>query len=1199
MAAIAGRTDAQDIIVLNETNKLRGAEASFSLRCCAKFLTNTPASGLGTGFGTFIGSSEFNPELDDFERDNTFEIGKITRILRGGMKLVVIGCYRSPSMSKSDTALFYSRLASMTESAIADDSVVLVGGDDNSHLDGNSSSARAAYNRLEQFRRRLGGIHLVNSPTRASGYQPDHVLSFHNPTRFKVTSLPPIPGVGDHCEMRLEVDFCAPVIPKQRWFMTDVVVDDGDPSKISSDLRARLYKFSDEDFDFVTKEAGWTKLSLDHIVEEIMRRINEVRCRHRTTQKRMMPSFPGERNSKIQRKVNYTLNKISRVHLNLKKHPNNIKFKEELHKCTQDYVKFSAELSREIIEKDIKMMSKAGKPNTSKLFREARRRHKFDDGQNLLPKSEIEKKILAAEENYYLPDGCPPFTAADFEDIEAQACFKLKPTVSRTIQIIESLTKVDKFFKEYKREIAGALTLILKIIDHTHLFPSACKMPKMTFLPNRTIFSLDFLSKFIERAVRNAWDELEPEDVFGQFAYKKNRSCELLVAVGLHRSELNEKPCFSLGIDSKKAFDTTRWSTCGRNLQRKFGAGKFFLNYTDGRSYKYNGKAGFSTRPMGRGCPPGTILGPGIFGDFQTTDEQMTLKSDAWLWPGLFSDDKQGIACWSKVLDGKVQIALDSTWNWSKDNFVSYHMTGSKRPKCYVLRKACHKGFDTSALAKLNFGGQSIEREYCSWQLGICQRYFEDTDEGNEYGYYLDWKSKKSDFGRLAHSFHDVKHTWDPDWIRTCVNAYMVGIIQYSSALYWLRAPKTSIDSVRFHYCCALAACMGMELPEIVGFADCKSRTTPANRKNYLKACEFLNLPTLRDMAIKNARNIVRQWHLFEPELFVENPDKFELGAEHERGLLHDLVNLANCEVNCWYPCYEYARERGIPDEEMGSENLPRYKAFFAKSARQATELCGDSKNTRACSLFTYFVACRFIFKCIEVTHRAKKRLSRDCLPTLERRSVKRKKKPPDKTTAAAEPNTKKPKISTLSCASDAPVIRGIKAKNPCRICGYAIGSKAAKISFSCCNLQAHKKCWDNASVSAMSSVECKNVACYLLKDKTTKRHVTEKTTDVVQTGDAYKCIDCDESIAAEDNSHTSVNCPALSRYFKPSSIEQMSCTTPIVMRSLAVVRNRFLKTTPFVPRKRDTSNRESYSRDSHQSHSLANPDITTDNHTT
>ena len=87
-------------------------------------------------------------------------------------------------------------------------------------------------------------------------------------------------------------------------------------------------------------------------------------------------------------------------------------------------------------------------------------------------------------------------------------------------------------------------------------------------MPNRTIFSLDFLSKFIERSVRNAWDELEPDEEFGQFAYKKNRSCELLVAVGLHSAELNDQPCFSLGVDSKKAFDTTRWATCGRNLQR-------------------------------------------------------------------------------------------------------------------------------------------------------------------------------------------------------------------------------------------------------------------------------------------------------------------------------------------------------------------------------------------------------------------------------------------------------------------------------------------------------------------------------------------------------------------------------------------------------------------------------------------------------
>ena len=967
MATLAGRTDGQDLVVLNEVNKRIGSEAAIKIRCKAKFLTNTPASGHGTGFGTLIGAADFDPENDDFERDDHFEIGKITRRFKSGNKLVVIGCYRSPNMNARDTAKFYLRLSEMVSASAKPDTVVLVGGDDNSHPDGASGSAKRAYQRLEQFRRRLGGIHLINQPTRKSGFQPDHVICFCDMTRYKVTALPPIPGVGDHYEMRIEVDFKAPVIPKQRWFERELVVSEGDFEAVEKDLKARLALFNHETFVRVKKYHQWSQFELDATFADITRRIGEVRNRHRVVVKKMMPTFPAERNTPEQRKLNYTVNKISRTHQSLLKHPNSVKLKEKLHKFMNDCVEVSAVLSKKILEKDISMMRSGNKPNAARLFKEAKRRHKFENDQILLTKSEIDEKINAAEENYLLPDGCPPFTADDFCEIEATNVFKLNPSREKSMKIIQSLSKIDSFYKRHRKSIAGALTHLLEIIDLTHMFPNECKHPKLTFLPKRTIFSLDFYSKFIEKAIRDSWDQLDPVDTYGQFAYKKNRSCELLVAIGLHRAELSDEPCYCLGIDSVKAFDTCCWSTCAKNLQKKFGAGEFFRNYTDGRSYKFNGKKGFVNGKMGRGCPPGTILGPGIFGDFQTTDIEMTLKGtfNAWIWPGLFSDDKQGIAKWTKVLDGSVQGALDATVNWSKSNHVKYHMTGSKKPKCFVFKKNTAVDFDLSAMDELRFDGQPIERDYSHWQLGICHKFFNDDECGNEYGYELEWKSKRSDLSRLAYSFQDVKYIWDPDWIRTCVYSYMVGILQYASALYWLRGSKESRDKARFHYTAAMAACMGMELPELVGFVDCKRQSVPEHRNAFLRACKFLNLPTLKDLAIKNAKNIVRQWAIYEPHMFIANPDKFELGSEFEHGLIFDLVKLANEDMNDWYPCYTYARDKGLTSEEIPCEQWPEYMRFYKRSNEAVSELDAGKVGTRKSSLFTYFYSCKFLFKSV------------------------------------------------------------------------------------------------------------------------------------------------------------------------------------------------------------------------------------------
>ena len=151
---------------------------------------------------------------------------------------------------------------------------------------------------------------------------------------------------------------------------------------------------------------------------------------------------------------------------------------------------------------------------------------------------------------------------------------------------------------------------------------------------------------------------------------------------------------------------------------------------------------------MGRGAPPGAILAPSAFAGFQTTDTEMTCLGSirAWLWPGLFSDDKNPV--------GTVDALRDV--GWSKRNFVEYHMTGKKKPICYVFRNN-QQVFDGTELDLLKFDGHPIERDYTNWQLGFCQRFFRDdfigyTGSGKdrldpaktgEYGYYLDWTAAR------------------------------------------------------------------------------------------------------------------------------------------------------------------------------------------------------------------------------------------------------------------------------------------------------------------------------------------------------------------------------------------------------------------------------------------------------------------------
>ena len=106
---------------------------------------------------------------------------------------------------------------------------------------------------------------------------------------------------------------------------------------------------------------------------------------------------------------------------------------------------------------------------------------------------------------------------------------------------------------------------------------------------------------------------------------------------------------------------------------------------------------------MGRGAPPGTILGVRTFSVFQETDYDMNLRNKTWLWPGKFSDDKSPIAEWPKLIDGAVQDGLDSTWKWACDNYIEYHVTGPKRPKYYIFWKSTH-GTPIAERVDLNIG---------------------------------------------------------------------------------------------------------------------------------------------------------------------------------------------------------------------------------------------------------------------------------------------------------------------------------------------------------------------------------------------------------------------------------------------------------------------------------------------------------------
>ena len=588
--SLRARTSEADFLVLNELNKKPGDESVLSpLKMQMSVISNTPAEvggrqrGLGPGFGTFFGSRQWKPNNGDvFWRHDSLELGVMTRKLEEGMTVSVIGMYRSPSMSIDEMKFFYHELSKALRTRIrARDDIIILCGDDNAHTDGTSNKARKAFSLLEGVRRKFGGVHVVTKPTRGK-YQPDHVIAFTDPMRYNVFPCDPIKGVADHKEMHIRVSLGHVAVPQRRWFDQNIVVDEGNPDKISKMLTENL---SDINKELFSDKFHWCQQDLDYIVGLFNARVRYVRLANRVTKRVRLPCYPGVSVSKEEKAVQTVLNKISQTSVRLKEQPDNLGLKEKLQDLKSEYARKTSIATRAALEKDMSKMKRNSRVDVSRFFAQTKRYLKFEGIDQVLSESELQSKLTAAEENYYLQG--PEFTLDDINDVEPLNYFEINEDVNNVVEIIKRLNKIDSFYKRYAVELAPSLALILMIMNRSHLFPSVCKITNLTFLPNRTIFSLDFLAKFVERAVQDAIDEVTPPEEYGQFAYQKFRSCELLVAIGLDRAERCPVPCIGVGMDARKAFDTAPWRQMGINMQQTCNGGLFRYNYTKNRTHKF------------------------------------------------------------------------------------------------------------------------------------------------------------------------------------------------------------------------------------------------------------------------------------------------------------------------------------------------------------------------------------------------------------------------------------------------------------------------------------------------------------------------------------------------------------------------------------------------------------------------------------
>jgi len=341
----------------------------------------------------------------------------------------------------------------------------------------------------------------------------------------------------------------------------------------------------------------------------------------------------------------------------------------------------------------------------------------------------------------------------------------------------------------------------------------------------------------------------------------------------------------------------------------------------------------------------------------------------------------------------------------------------------------------------------------------------------------------------------------------------------------------------------AMAAICGLTAPEIVGKVSCSGAPSVAEHNpRYLELCKYLDLPTLKDLAIKSARRLLGQWLVYEPDLFEVVDGKIITVKASPGTLLSDLFDLSSLEMNDWYPEYRRDKVRRPCDRIATDELRPEWSVTWDRcsqacknafaSNQLGTPLVSDVMNT-------FWLENRRKFKVLEKHDRTMKRLDisvskphKRSAPEAGRRSKRIAREPPELSSSKKRGATdevrdaKRQCLTTFTCDTVQPVRRGRSSPNACWICGYRITGKKDKCTFTCCKKVAHKACWKRqfkirGVLPPLGGARCNQVVSYLKKDRYNEDHEARGTRK--ESSGSIEAITCelcedDLTVRPEDN---------------------------------------------------------------------------------
>ena len=257
---------------------------------------------------------------------------------------------------------------------------------------------------------------------------------------------------------------------------------------------------------------------------------------------------------------------------------------------------------------------------------------------------------------------------------------------------------------------------------------------KATFIPGRTIFSLETLVKLVESilaiefSICTLQDFEENGDPDG-FAYRKGRSvlsCMAITLTAIEQAPREEMlDCILVTADLKKAFNTTNRSTVVAEAQRIAGAGRIMMTRWDMRNYTFEKQIRGLNHTQGTDA--GAYLSIWGFDRWISTDKAtQKITSDANQRPVImepcnFSDDRNINSRGSDVENGRFQQeVLNGMMKWATEQDAKFHTVGPKQPYVLIFSQVVEgvQSRKPTEIDNLKFFGTTIQKFFSQKIVG-------------------------------------------------------------------------------------------------------------------------------------------------------------------------------------------------------------------------------------------------------------------------------------------------------------------------------------------------------------------------------------------------------------------------------------------------------------------------------------------------